>query len=241
MSAYKTEAVAKQQASKKFGKNWAQNWTILEEEDGFSIVEKEAEVDNPLGDTGSSQVLADEIGSEDPTDEEIDESNAPQNGSICSSLFGAMLNPATVPAAPAAPVTPKKDVEKTGKTIEPNRPEQNGLKRPSKGSTCCIIWDTCDKITAQKESTCTSAELFNALQGYNECTLRTQYARWRQFNGVTGRLPGQNKAAKLPAAFDDAKDVLLSRVANESAQATLEAVTTAADLIQWIASNSENF
>ena len=235
---YKTESVAKQQASKKFGKDWEEKYSILEEEDGFSIVEKEAEVDNPLGDTGSSQVLADEIGSEDPTDEEIDESNAPQNGSICSSLFGAMLNPATVPAAPVAA---KQPVEKTGKTIEPNRPEQNGLKRPSKGSTCCIIWDTCDKITAQKESTCTSAELFNALQGYNECTLRTQYARWRQFNGVTGRLPGQNKAAKLPAAFDDAKDVLLSRVTNESAQATLEAVTTAADLIQWIASNSENF
>ena len=234
MSAYKTESVAKQQASKKHGKNWAENFTIIAEDDGFYIIPKVIR-DLPLvGDTGSSQVLADEIGNEDPTDEEIDESNMPPTNSVCSALFGAMLNPATIP------VTPKKDVEKTGKTIEPNRPEQNGLKRPSKGSTCCIIWDTCDKITTP-DHTCTSAELFNALQGYNECTLRTQYARWRQFNGVTGRLPGQNKAAKLPAAFDDAKDVLMSRVANESAQATLEAVTTAADLIQLIADNASNF
>lgn len=250
MSAYKTESVAKQQASKKHGKNWAENFTIIAEDDGWEIVAKLTEqpaVKNALEILGVSPAdftqgmkRAAEQGAVAGAQEEgedLEESFSQSNG-VCSTLFSAMLNPAIVPAAPA---TPKKAVEKVGKIIEPNRPEQNGLKRPSKGSTCCIIWDTCDKITAQKESTCTSAELFNALQGYNECTLRTQYARWRQFNGITGRLPGQNKAVKLPAAFDDAKDVLMSRVANESAQATLEAVTTAADLIQWIADNASNF
>ena len=221
MAAYKTESVAKQQASKKFGKNWEEKYSILECEEGFEIVAKLAELP--------------EAPNSDP--EELEES-VPQNGGVCSALFGAMLNPETVPPAPTPAAKPV--VEKTGKTIEQNRPEQNGLKRPSKGSACCIIWDTCDKLTVP-DHTCTSAELFNALQGYNECTLRTQYARWRQFNGITGRLPGQNKAAKLPAAFDDAKDVLLSRVANESAQATLEVVKTAADLIQWIADNASNF
>lgn len=217
---YKTESVAKQQASKKFGKDWEEKYSILECEEGFEIATKLVE----------AEVVA------NSAPEDLEES-VPQSNSVCSTLFGAMLNPATIPAAPAAP---KKDVEKTVKNIEPNRPEQNGLKRPSKGSSCCIIWDTCDKLT-NEDHTCTSAELFNALQGYNEFTLRTQYARWRQFNGITGRLPGQNKAAKLPAAFDDAKDVLLSRVTNEDAQATLEAVKTANDLIQWIADNAENF
>jgi hypothetical protein len=223
MSAYKTEAVAKQQASKKFGKNWTKTYSILESDEGFEIVAKLAELP------------------EAPNSEPEDlEESLPQSGSVCSTLFGAMLNPESVPAAPAP--APKKEAEKTGKTIEANRPEQNGLKRPSKGSTCCIIWDTCDRISAEKESTCTSAELFNALQGYNECTLRTQYARWRQFNGITGRLPGQNKAAKLPAEFDDAKDVLLSRIVeNDAAYASLEAVKTAADLISWIANNSAAF
>ncbi len=226
MSAYKTEAVAKQQASKKHGKNWQETFSLVQGDEGWEIVAKLPEVEPEVEPEASNS---------EP--EELEES-VPQSNGVCSALFGAMLNPETVPPAPAPAAKPV--VEKTGKTIEPNRPEQNGLKRPSKGSTCCIIWDTCDKLTSP-EHTCTSAELFNALQGYNECTLRTQYARWRQFNGITGRLPGQNKAAKLPAAFDDAKDVLLSRVANESAQATLEEVATAADLIQWIADNASNF
>ena len=227
MSAYKTESAAKTQASKKHGKNWAESYFILECDEGFEIVTK------MLPEPPAEVILPQDV------QEELEES-MPQNAGVCSALFGAMLNPASVPAAPAP--APKKEAEKTGKTIEQNRPEQNGLKRPSKGSTCCIIWDTCDRITTEKDSTCTSAELFNALQGYNECTLRTQYARWRQFNGITGRLPGQNKAAKLPAAFDDAKDILLSRIAeDDAAYATLESVKTAADLIQWIADNATSF
>lgn len=252
---YKTESVAKTQATKQHGKNWEENWFIFESEEGFEIVAKlpeppaevvvqmdqtEPEAAPQIGDTGSSQVLADEIGMDDPTDEEIDESNAPQNGSVCSTLFGAMLNPETIPQAPAAP---KKEAEKTGKTIEPNRAEQNGLKRPSKGSTCAIIWDTCDRITSEKGSTCTSAELFNALQGYNDCTLRTQYARWRQFNGITGRLPGQTKTAKLPPEFQDAVDTIRVRIADDNTKAieSLEACKTPNDFIAWIAANASSF
>lgn len=252
---YKTEAVARQQASKQHGKNWEENWSILESEEGFEIVAKlpeepeaaepvvdqtEPEAAPQIGDTGSSQVLADEIGMDDPTDEEIDESNAPQNVSLMSSLIGNMMNPEKVPQAPAAP---KKEAEKTGKTIEPNRAEQNGLKRPSKGSTCCIIWDTCDQITSEKAATCTSADLFNALQGYNDCTLRTQYARWRQFNGITGRLPGQSKTAKLPPEFQDAIDALMDKIPEDKVDAikALEACKSPTDLVAWIAHNAVYF
>ena len=133
---YKTAAIAKTQATKQHGKNWEENWSILESEEGFEIVAKlpeqlptppEEVILSQIGDTGSSQVLADEIGMGDPTDEEIDESNAQQNCSFMSSLISNMLNPESVPQAPAAS---KKDAEKTGKTVEQNRPEQNGLKRP---------------------------------------------------------------------------------------------------------------
>lgn len=251
---YKTAAIAKTQATKQHGKNWEENWSILESEEGFEIVVKlpeETEPDNSnpenlwetvaqIGDTGSSQVLADEIGSGDPTDEEIDESNASAAPSMLAGLVGNMLNPEKVPAAPVAAKTP---VEKTGKTIEPNRAEQNGLKRPSKGSTCAIIWDTCDRITSEKGSTCTSAELFNALQGYNDCTLRTQYARWRQFNGITGRLPNQQKQTKLPAEWQDAIDTLMDKIPEDKVDAikALEACKSPADLVAWIAHNAVNF
>ena len=232
---YKTESVAKTQATKQHGKNWQENWSIFESEEGFEIVAKlpepPAEVVVQMDQTEPEAANSDE--------EELEEV-APQNGSLMSSLIGNMMNPETIPQAPAAP---KKEAEKTGKTIEPNRAEQNGLKRPSKGSTCAIIWDTCDRITSEKGSTCTSAELFNALQGYNDCTLRTQYARWRQFNGITGRLPGQTKTAKLPPEFQDAVDTIRVRIADDNTKAieSLEACKTPNEFIAWIAANASSF
>lgn len=232
---YKTASVAKTQATKQHGKNWEENWSILESEEGFEIVAKlpepPAEVVVQMEQTEPEAANSDE--------EELEEV-APQNGSLMSSLIGNMMNPETIPQAPAAP---KKEAEKTGKTIEPNRAEQNGLKRPSKGSTCAIIWDTCDRITSEKGSTCTSAELFNALQGYNDCTLRTQYARWRQFNGITGRLPGQTKTAKLPPEFQDAVDTIRVRIAEDNVKAieSLEACKTPNEFIAWIAANASSF
>lgn len=232
---YKTASVAKTQATKQHGKNWEENWSILESEEGFEIVAKLPEPPEEV----VVQMEQTEPEAANSDEEELEES-APQKGSLMSSLIGNMMNPEKVPQAPAAP---KKDVEKTGKTIEPNRAEQNGLKRPSKGSTCAIIWDTCDRITSEKGSTCTSAELFNALQGYNDCTLRTQYARWRQFNGITGRLPGQTKTAKLPPEFQDAVDAIRVRIAEDNVKAieSLEACKTPNDFIAWIAHNAVNF
>ena len=221
VKSYKTEQIAKQQASKKFGKDWEANYLIQAGADGFTIVEKLPEAPAEV-----------EVTEDEPV------SSAP---SMLSGLVGQMLNPESVPQAPKVEA-PKKQVEKTGKSVEQNRPEQNGLKRPSAGSTCAIIWDTCDRITNETEHTCTSAELFNALQGYNECTLRTQYARWRQFNGITGRLPNQQKQTKLPAEWQDAIDTLAGKLdpnlAGYSASlASLQACKSPAELVAWIAQN----
>lgn len=219
VKSYKTEQIAKQQASKKFGKDWEQTHLIQPGVDGFTIVEKlpEAEVELET------------------------ESEAPAAPSMLACLVGNMLNPESVPQAPKVE-EPKNPAEKTVKNIEPNRPEQNGLKRPSKGSSCCIIWDTCDKLT-NEDHTCTSAELFNALQGYNEFTLRTQYARWRQFNGITGRLPNQQKQTKLPAEWQDAIDALMDKIPEDKQDAikALEACKSPTDLVAWIAHNAVNF
>lgn len=218
---YKTEQIAKQQASKKFGKDWEANYLIQPGVDGFTIVEKLPEAPAEV-----------EVSDDEPV------SSAP---SMLSGLIGNMLNPELVPQAPKVEA-PKKQAEKTGKTVEQNRPEQNGLKRPSAGSTCAIIWDTCDRVTNETGHVCTSAELFNALQGYNECTLRTQYARWRQFNGITGRLPNQQKQTKLPAEWQDAIDTLAGKLdpnlAGYSASlASLQACKSPAELVGWIAQN----
>lgn len=220
---YKTEQIAKQHASKKFGKDWEANYLIQPGVDGFTIAPKLAEPEVEL----------------EVSDDDVPVSSAP---SMLAGLVGQMLNPESVPQAPKVE-QPKKQAEKTGKGIEQNRPEQNGLKRPSTGSTCAIIWDTCDRITSETGHVCTSAELFNALQGYNECTLRTQYARWRQFNGITGRLPNQQKQTKLPAEWQDAIDTLMDKIPEDKVDVVkaLEACKSPADLVAWIAHNAVNF
>ena len=219
---YKTEQIAKQQASKKFGKDWEANYLIQSGPDGFTIVEKLPEA---------------------PAEVEVTEDEPVSTGpSMLAGLVDNMLNPESVPQAPKVEA-PKKPAEKTGKSVEQNRPEQNGLKRPSKGSICAIIWDTCDRITSEQGSHCTSAELFNSLQGYNECTLRTQYARWRQFNGITGRLPDQQKQTKLPAEWQDAIDALIGKIPEDKVDAikALEACKSPTELVAWIAHNAVNF
>ena len=176
-----------------------------------------------------------ETSNEDETTEDV-----PAPG---SSMLAGLVSQITDPKdnTPESKPEPKATPEKTGKTIEPNREEQNGLKRPSKGSTCALIWDTCDRITSEQGSHCTSAQLFAAQNGLNECTLRTQYARWRQFHGITGRLAGQVHVAKVPAEFADVIENLQARVSNETALVTLAEVKTSDELVVWLSKNFINF
>lgn len=195
-----------------------------------------AEEAAPAANTDEQKSVETDDQNETQNDDEVEEA-APADPSMLSGLIGQITDP--VIAAPIVPA--KQPVEKTGKTIEANRVEQNGLKRPSTGSTCALIWAACDRITAEKGSTCTSGELFAACNGLNECTLRTQYARWRQFNGVTGRLPGQTKVAKVPAEFQDVLDNLTARLSNEEAKESLANVKNSDELVTWLAANFINF
>ena len=74
--------------------------------------------------------------------------------------------------------------------IQKNRESCNGITRPTEGGKCAIIWDICDSLTAKRGSPVPSKPVKEAcLKEYiNEFTIRTQYARWRKFNGITGRI-----------------------------------------------------
>lgn len=89
-------------------------------------------------------------------------------------------------AAAVRPAT----VKVKGYTIQKEREEQNGVKRPSAGTTCAKVWDALD--AKAKETGCVPNSEFVRTYGtensINEYTMRTQYARWRTFNGVKGRV-----------------------------------------------------
>lgn len=86
------------------------------------------------------------------------------------------------PEATRAPVIAK---------IEKNRPEQNGVKRPSAGTTCSAVWGIAARLSevpSGKIATLSQVVKAAEAKGINKFTARTQYARWRVFHGLIGRL-----------------------------------------------------
>lgn len=81
--------------------------------------------------------------------------------------------------APAAPAVAKR-------TIEPGRPERNGVKRPSAGTICAQIWAWCDK-EHDTNGKVNAKDLRAALAGLDDTTKTVQFYRWRKFNGIQGR------------------------------------------------------
>lgn len=86
-------------------------------------------------------------------------------------------------------VTPM--LEKT-KLNRVQRTAINGITRPAIGTETGKVWETADAISAQQHGHAAAIVQLKehpAMKGVNEHTLKTQYARWRKYNGVKGRLP----------------------------------------------------
>lgn len=82
------------------------------------------------------------------------------------------------------------------------QPEQNGVRRPKPETQCGRIWDLADKLSNEIAAPVSIAVLMteahkNGLLEDN--TIKTQYARWRKFHGVVGRLAAP-AAEAAPAA-----------------------------------------
>lgn len=78
-----------------------------------------------------------------------------------------------------------------GLKIEKDRPEQNGIKRPSAGGKCRAIWDALDEYRTD-EGVLPDAKfvrLLAAEHGYNPNNASIEFYQWRKFNGITGRQP----------------------------------------------------
>jgi hypothetical protein len=71
-----------------------------------------------------------------------------------------------------------------GLKIEADRPEQNGVKRPSAGGKCRGIWDMLDGIGV--DATAKQARETGAGR-FDKTTIMVQFYRWRKFNGIEGR------------------------------------------------------
>jgi hypothetical protein len=112
----------------------------------------------------------------------------------CGGQFGDVVDAYVAPAAPA-PATG------TGLKIEKDRPEQNGIRRPSAGGKCRAVWDAMDLIANGNPAAVTAAQVKGAAEqhGWNPNNASIEFYQWRKFNGVTGRAP-KAVAPAAPAA-----------------------------------------
>lgn len=80
-------------------------------------------------------------------------------------------------------------------------PEQNGVRRPKADTLCGKAWGIADELSGKLGQPVPIANLLEATNaaGLNEGNVKAEYARWRKFHGVTGRVALPKAEAPAPA------------------------------------------
>ncbi len=78
------------------------------------------------------------------------------------------------------------------------QPEQNGIRRPGPDGLCGKVWTLADTLSASLGQAVPIANLLEAgvAQGLNPSNIRTEYARWKKFHGLTGRTTAPEAASE---------------------------------------------
>lgn len=89
-----------------------------------------------------------------------------------------------------------KEAAKAAKQKE-KMPESNGVRRPKPETLCGQAWAIFDEVSAKNGSPASIKECLEIAKArnLNEGNVRVEYARWRKFYGITGRIqaPGTEK------------------------------------------------
>lgn len=69
-------------------------------------------------------------------------------------------------------------------------PEQNGIRKPSVGTLCRAAWDLFDAVTAEMGQTAPISYVLPVAlaKGLNEANVKAEYARWKKYHGISGRV-----------------------------------------------------
>jgi hypothetical protein len=93
----------------------------------------------------------------------------------CGGEWGEALN-----HAPAAPRAASKGG--SGVKIEKNREQRNGIKRPSAGGKCRLVWDALDILATQNLATLKDIKAVAEKSGWNPNNATIEFYNWRKFN-----------------------------------------------------------
>jgi hypothetical protein len=98
-------------------------------------------------------------------------------------------------AAAKAEKEAKKAAEKAAKEKEREEKKaakealrKNGELPPREGTKCALVWDTATAMSSEQGAAIDGKSLIAALPEINVHTVKTQYARWRKYHGISGRI-----------------------------------------------------
>lgn len=79
-------------------------------------------------------------------------------------------------------------------------PFQNDIRQPKEDTDCGRAWAVFTWVSERRGSPASIGEAMELAraEGINEATIRTQYARWRKFHGVSGRIENPTKVVAVP-------------------------------------------
>lgn len=95
------------------------------------------------------------------------------------------------------------------KPVKADKTMQNGVVRPGADTLCGKIWATADAISLTTHTICAVAALkeHKDMVDINLHTIKTQYAKWRAFNGVKGRLQKLHAVHQVEGEYDGMKPI----------------------------------
>jgi hypothetical protein len=102
---------------------------------------------------------------------------------------------ASAQAKAAKEAEKKAKAEAKASKAKVKQPNQNGVTRPTPDGSCGKVWALADSMSAHLKQPVPISTLIVETRKHNlnDATTRTQYARWKVYNGVVGAVP------KIPA------------------------------------------
>jgi hypothetical protein len=122
---------------------------------------------------------------------------APVLGGVFGAMGATLGAVAQANAAKASAQTEGSTSVRTCK-VEKDRPEQNGIKRPSSGGLCRAVWDFCDAHLEANGAPPAAAQVKAEAErvGWNMNNACIEFYQWRKYNGITGRAKAAPAAPK---------------------------------------------
>ena len=183
---FSSKKSAQAAARKIYGSDYATKVTIDEIDETWYITEIVAPVADAAPEETAPVADAQNVEAEvSETDGDTTETASPP--SELANLLAYQTGDKTI----VEPQKPKAEPQKTsGLIIEKDRPEQNGVKRPSAGGLCRAVWDACWSHQEKTGEVPTAKQVkeIALAQGWNPNNASIEYYQWRKYNGISGRV-----------------------------------------------------